>query len=144
MNSSQNIQPKRLDLVLLVLYPLPLILFVVAWHFYTFGQPQRQFIFSSPDQVWAAFTRLAASGELLKNGIVTIIEALAGFALGTTIGAAIGLLLWYSKLTAKVAKPYITALATIPIFALAPIIIVWFGIGILSKIMLAFLSTVAV
>lgn len=144
MNSLQSIQPKRPDLVLLLLYPLPLIMFVVAWHFYTVGQPQRQFIFSSPDQVWAAFTRLAANGELLKNASVTVVEAVAGFALGTTIGAAIGLLLWYSKLAAKVAKPYVTALATIPIFALAPIIIIWFGIGILSKIMLAFLSTVAV
>jgi NitT/TauT family transport system permease protein len=45
---------------------------------------------------------------------------------------------------ARIAKPYLTALSSVPIFALAPIIIVWFGIGIFSKIMLAFLSTVAV
>ncbi len=64
--------------------------------------------------------------------------------MGTICGALIGLSLWYSQMVAKIAKPYITALATIPIFALAPIIIVWFGIGIWSKIMLAFISTVTV
>jgi NitT/TauT family transport system permease protein len=64
--------------------------------------------------------------------------------LGTTCGAAIGLSLWYSRVVAAVAKPYIGALGSIPIFALAPMIIVWFGIGIISKIMLAFISTIVV
>ena len=76
--------------------------------------------------------------------MITIIEALCGFFLGTISGAIIGLCLWYSQTIARIAKPYITALATIPIFALAPIIIVWFGIGLWSKIMLAFISTVSV
>lgn len=144
MNNALAKSKKRPDTILLLLYPVPLIVFVLVWHFYTVGQPQHQFIFSSSEQVWNAFIRLTTNGDLLKNSGVTIVEALAGFGLGTISGATIGLLLWYSKLAAKVAKPYITALATIPIFALAPIIIVWFGIGILSKIMLAFLSTVAV
>ncbi|MDZ4835663.1 MAG: ABC transporter permease [Candidatus Melainabacteria bacterium] len=106
--------------------------------------PQRQFIFSSPHQVWCAFIRLAGNGELFRNSCVTLVEALAGFTLGTTCGAAIGLSLWYSRLVSTVSKPYITALGSIPIFALAPMIIAWFGIGIVSKVALAFLSTVVV
>ena len=128
----------------LLLYPVPLLVFLLVWHLLTVNNPPRQFIFSSPEQVLAAFVRLSSSGELFRNAGVTIVEAVCGFALGTTCGAAVGLSLWYSQLVARLAKPYITALATVPIFALAPIIIVWFGIGILSKIMLAFLSTVTV
>ncbi len=128
----------------LLLYPLPLLVFLLIWHLATVNNPPRQFIFSSPEQVFAAFVRLSTTGELFRNACVTVVEAICGFILGTTCGAAIGLALWYSRLVAKISKPYITALATVPIFALAPIIIVWFGIGILSKIMLAFLSTIAV
>ncbi len=128
----------------LILYPLPLIVFIVVWHLLTAHNPERQFIFSSPQQVLEAFAKAASSGELLKNTGVTVTEALCGFIMGTTIGAVIGLAFWYSKIVARIASPYITALATIPIFALAPVIISWFGIGMWSKIMLAFLSTVAV
>jgi len=126
------------------LYPLPLVLFVVAWYLLTDNNPSRQFIFSSPQQVLSAFVRLSSSGELYRNAGVTIFEAVMGFLMGTTVGALLGLSLWYSRLVARIAQPYITAIATVPIFALAPIVIVWFGIGIFSKIMLAFLSTVAV
>lgn len=128
----------------LLLYPLPLVVFIVIWHLLCAGNPERQFIFSSPEQVSAAFIRLALSGELLRNAGVTVMEAICGFILGTTCGAILGLSLWYSKTIARIAQPYITALATVPIFALAPIIIVWFGIGIVSKIALAFISTVTV
>jgi len=129
---------------MLFLYPLPLLVFVIVWQVYTMTDPQRQFIFSSPHQVWCAFIRLAGNGELFRNSCVTLVEALAGFTLGTTCGAAIGLSLWYSRLVSTVSKPYITALGSIPIFALAPMIIAWFGIGIVSKVALAFLSTVVV
>lgn len=130
--------------ILWLLYPLPLVAFVIVWQLYTINEPQRQFIFSSPHQTWCAFMKLASNGDLLRNAGVTLVEALAGFILGTTCGAVIGLSLWYSKIVSTVSKPYITALGSIPIFALAPMIISWFGIGIVSKIALAFLSTVVV
>ncbi len=126
------------------LYLLPLLAMIAAWYFYTAADPQRQFIFSSPEKVYLALVRLISSGELFHNSCVTVMEAVIGFVIGTTCGAMFGLSLWYSRLIARIARPYITALATVPVFALAPILISWFGIGILSKIMLAFLSTVAV
>lgn len=134
----------RLSLAQRLLYPLPLIVFLIVWHLATHDCKERQFIFSSPIQVAEALERLAKSGELFTNCQVTILEAVAGFALGTAAGAVIGLALWYSRLVAEISKPYITALATVPIFALAPIIISWFGIDIRSKIALAFLTTVSV
>ncbi len=129
---------------LLLLYPLPLVAFVIVWQIYSVLDPQRQFIFSSPQQVCNAFFRVVSNGELFQNSGVTLFEALVGFILGTTSGAVIGLSLWYSRLVSTISKPYITALGSIPIFALAPMIISWFGIGIVSKVALAFLSTVVV
>jgi NitT/TauT family transport system permease protein len=144
MTSSNQKDLPALGKLGIVLYPLPLVVFVIIWHLLTANSPDRQFIFSSPQQVWDAFIKLAGSGELIKNTGVTVFEAICGFVMGTGIGASVGLSFWYSKTVARIAHPYITALATIPIFALAPVLIVWFGIGIWSKIMLAFLSTVAV
>jgi NitT/TauT family transport system permease protein len=144
MNVTEHVGAKEGNRWDVLLYPLPAIVFIVIWYVYTLHSPQRQFIFSSPEQVIAAFMRVAQSGELFHNACVTVFEAIVGFVLGTTCGAVLGLLLWYSRVIAKIAQPYITALATVPIFALAPIVIVWFGIGVLSKIALAFLSTVTV
>lgn len=129
---------------LMLIYPIPLIVMLVVWSVYSAGDPQRQFIFSSPPLVWSAFLKLAANGELARNTGITIFEALSGFLLGTALGATFGLSLWYSKIVAAVSKPYIAALGSIPIFALTPMIISWFGIGIFSKVMLAFLCTVVV
>jgi len=141
---SEKEQAGKSNSLEMILYPVPLAIALVVWYSYTNGSKEHQFFFSSPEQVWNALVTLSASGELLRNTGVTVFEAVCGFLLGTISGAVGGLALWYSKTVAKVARPYITALATVPIFALAPIIIVIFGIGILSKVMLAFISTVAV
>lgn len=136
--------PSRNDLLVYLLYPVPLLAVLLLWQIYSASSTNNQFIFSSPALVWEKFVSLTLSGELFRNALVTICEALVGFTLGTVFGAAIGLSLWYSKVVAQVSKPYIAALGSIPIFALTPMIIAWFGIGILSKIMLAFISTVVV
>lgn len=122
----------------LLLYPLPLAVLIIAWHFAVLNNQERQFTFSSPEKVLETLINLIKSGELLANSSITVSEALIGFLLGTTSGALLGLSLWYSRLAAKIARPYITALGTIPIFALSPIIISWFGIDMTSKVALAF------
>lgn len=124
------------------LYFLPMLAGILVWQLYTAGQPSHQFIFASPEQVLQALTRVGSNGELFRHAGITLLEAIVGFVLGTTCGAVLGLSLWYSRVAAKVAQPYLTALASVPVFALAPVIIVWFGIGITSKIAIAFLSTV--
>jgi NitT/TauT family transport system permease protein len=127
-----------------LLYPLPAIVLLIGWYVFTATDPKRQFVFSSPQKVFDTLVHLLSTGALLRDAATTTFEALAGFILGTTSGALIGLTFWYSRTVAKIAQPYISALASVPIFAIAPMIIVWFGIGVTSKIMLAFLSTVVV
>ena len=112
MKFSQDDQNKKINPFL---YWLPLILLLLFWHFYTANDISRQFIFSSPSKVADTFIRLILSGQLITNISITVFEAIGGFILGTVIGAIIGLLFWYFKTIAKIAQPYIAALASVPI-----------------------------
>jgi len=134
----------KLKIPLKLLQTLPIIAFVSLWYIYTAIFPERQFIFSSPLKFMNALYSLVVSLDLFKHGSITLIEAIAGFILGTSSGAIVGLSLWYSKTIADIAKPYIIAIGSVPVFVLAPLMIVWFGIGIFSKIMMAALSTIIV
>jgi NitT/TauT family transport system permease protein len=127
-----------------IIYALPLVVFIAAWQWLTGNSPERQFIFSSPSQIWDSLISLAISLDLFRDSAVTMFEAVGGFILGTSAGAAIGLSLWYSRIVARISRPYIVAVGSVPVFALAPVMIVWFGVGMFSKVMMAALSTVVV
>ena len=128
----------------MVLYLLPLACFIAIWWWWTDGDTRAQFLFSSPSKYFHAFYTSVANEGLLRHAGITAFEALAGFAIGMTAGASIGLSLWYFQPVARISAPYIVALGSLPVFALAPIMIIWFGIGIFSKVMMAALSTVLV
>ena len=68
----------------------------------------------------------------------------SGFVVGNVLGTLIGLALWYSRFVSRVVQPFIVALGSIPIIALAPICIIWFGTGLVSKVAMATLSVVVV
>ncbi len=73
--------------------------------------------------------------------LVTGIEAVVGLTIGTLIGLGFGLSLWFSDRAARISKPFVIILGSLPIIAFAPLMIIWFGIGIEMKIALAALST---
>ena len=83
-------------------------------------------------------------GSLFRDTYVTGIETLLGFVLGNLIGTLCGLGLWYSRFLSLVMQPFVIAIGAIPIIALAPIVIIWFGTGIASKVAMATLSVVVV
>lgn len=136
--------PGPRGIVLKLAIAAPLLVVLLVWQAVADVFPQTQFFFSSPVKVMNAFWELTISMELLRHAGVTTFEALAGFLIGTLSGAIMGLGLWYSPLVARIARPYVIAIGAVPVFALAPVMIVWFGIGISSKIMIAALSTVIV
>lgn len=119
----------------------PAVAFLVLWQ-WVGSNPATGFFFSTPWAVIKTFWHLLRSGELESNTTLTAGEAIAGFILGNVVGTVLGVGLWYSELGATIAKPYLTILGSIPVFALAPMTILWFGIGIGAKIALAFLGTV--
>ena len=84
------------------------------------------------------------NGSLIADTKVTALETLSGFVVGNVLGTLIGLALWYSRFVSRVVQPFIVALGSIPIIALAPLCIIWFGTGLISKVAMATLSVVVV
>lgn len=119
---------------------LPGLIFILIWQFYI-GHKGLEFYYGLPSRIAAYLVKKTLDGSLLYDTFLTSIETIIGFIAGNIIGVAIGLSLWFSKTVFNISKPYIVALGSSPIFALAPLMIIWFGTGIFSKIMMATLST---
>jgi len=76
---------------------------------------------------------------LLVNGLVTLKEILLGFGLSVVIGIPLAIAVVYSRIFERVAFPFMVSLQTVPKVALAPILVMWLGYGIMPKVMVAFL-----
>lgn len=111
---------------------LTLALLLVAWEAGTraFGVPV--YVLPPPSEVWVAFIGNPVS--LLRHTGVTATEAVAGFVIGSALGALLGTAFAYSRPLARGLLPFVIAANTIPVVAIAPILIIWFGHGMGSKI----------
>jgi NitT/TauT family transport system permease protein len=94
------------------------------------------FILPSPTQVGARFLQTIVDGSLLHNALVTLVEVLAGLALGVSVATALGYLVARSIPLERILSPYIVASQAIPIVAIAPLLVIWFGPGLSSKILI--------
>lgn len=106
------------------------------WALVYFGVIPRFFV-STPDAV-VRYLWDNLGGELVPNGLDTLSAMLIAFALSGITGIMGGLLLVEVPLLRRLIDPYLTGLNSMPRIALAPIFILWFGIGIGSKVALAF------
>ena len=94
------------------------------------------FILPTPYLVWERFLQVVANGTLLRNSVVTLSEVLAGLALGTSTASALGYLLAKSRSFERLLAPYIVASQSVPVVAIAPLLVIWFGPGLLSKVLI--------
>jgi NitT/TauT family transport system permease protein len=95
------------------------------------------FLVGSPFGIFALGLKMIASGELLSDTWYTLFEAILGFVIGTIFGSLLGLALWYSVFVARLVEPFIVAINSVPKIALAPIVVLWFGTGLVSKVALS-------
>jgi len=107
--------------------------FIWFWH-HASGNWIDTLLISSPEAVAARLWRWLLDGTLLDHLSITLYATAWGFAIGCAIGFSLGLLFGRFTLIAEVFDPYITAIYSIPKIALAPLFIIWFGIGIESKV----------
>lgn len=96
---------------------------------------------SSPSAVGERLFTLASSGELFVHAQRTLAEATLGLALAFAVGVPVGIAMARYRYSYEVAEPFVMALYSLPRVALAPLFIIWFGIDLFSKVMMAF-STV--
>src|SRR6201991_103934 len=95
------------------------------------------FLVGSPLGIFTLAFKMIASGQLLSDTWYTLFEAILGFVIGTIVGSLLGLALWYSAFVARLVEPFIVAINSVPKIALAPIVVLWFGTGLISKVMLS-------
>ncbi len=102
------------------------------------------FLMGSPAGIGAEAWRMMLSGQLLTDTMATVKATVIGFLGGSILGSLSGLLLWYCKRLARILDPFLIALNGLPKISLAPMIIIWFGSGMFSKVALAFIATFVV
>jgi NitT/TauT family transport system permease protein len=118
--------------------------FLGFWEWAAAQDRQTAFLFGSPSAIAGFLVTMWQDGSLVRDSWVTGLETVLGFVMGNVLGTALGLSLWYSRFVSRVVQPFIIALGSIPIIALAPIVIIWFGTGLASKVAMSTLSVVVV
>jgi NitT/TauT family transport system permease protein len=99
------------------------------------------FLISSPSRIFTSLIAGFRDGDLFQHSWVTLLEVLIGFPLGAISGIGLGYAFGRSRVLADIFEPIIIALNGIPRTALAPLFIVWLGIGLWSKVGVVFLLT---
>ncbi len=111
--------------------------FFAAWEIGVRAGWISAFLVGSPLGIFTLAFKMLASGQLLSDTWYTLFEAILGFVIGTVLGSLLGLALWYSAFVARLVEPFIVAINSVPKIALAPIVVLWFGTGLISKVMLS-------
>jgi NitT/TauT family transport system permease protein len=119
------------------LVPLTLAGFVGLWALFVKLTGYPPFILPGPERVWTRFLTLAADGALWRHTATTLNEVMAGLALGMAVAFVLGYLLSRSRTVERLVAPYIVASQSIPIVAIAPLLVIWFGAGATSKIIVS-------
>jgi NitT/TauT family transport system permease protein len=120
-----------------VLQALAVIGFFALWEIGVRAGWISAFLVGSPFGIFADGYKMLMSGDLLSDTWYTLFEAILGFIIGTIFGSLLGLALWYSAFVARLVEPFIVAINSVPKIALAPIVVLWFGTGLVSKVMLS-------
>jgi len=100
-----------------------------------------KFILPHPDTVWLRFQEMYADGSLLLHLKVTLRESLSGLLIASVIALVLGYVIARIRILNYILIPYLIFLQAIPVVAIAPIIIIWVGPDIKSKIVIAALIT---
>jgi NitT/TauT family transport system permease protein len=115
---------------------LSLAAFLVAWKVVTVVTGTPDYILPAPEVVGERAVRAIGSGLLWEHTAVTLSEILLGLAVGATTAIAVGTALGKSVAIERVLSPYIVAAQSVPILALAPLLDIWFGGGLLARVLI--------
>lgn len=117
--------------------PLTLVLAIGGWEWYVKAHHVSAVILPPPSQIVSALHSGLASGVYVKALLVTLQAILLGFVLSASVAFVLGTLISQIRLLEATIYPYVVALQTLPKIAIAPLILVWVGLGIESKIIIA-------
>ena len=105
------------------------------WELLVFLFEIRDFILPPPSKI--VMTLIEERIQLLLHSFVTLQEMLLGFLLAISIGIPLAVLMFESSILEKALYPYVIGSQAVPVFAIAPLLVSWFGYGISSKVVMA-------
>lgn len=118
--------------------------FIASWQITSTLEWVNPLIFSSPKAITQTLIQKISDGSIIPHVIVTLLETIAGFLIGTVFGIIIATILWSSHSLAKVSDPYLVILNAMPKVALGPIIIVALGPSYLSIILMGAIISIII
>ncbi len=111
-----------------------LAVFLIIWKLVSVVGDYPEYILPAPDVVAERGWRAIGSGILWEHAGVTLLEIILGFGVGASAAIVTGVALGKSVLVERVLSPYIVAAQAVPILALAPLLDIWFGGGLLARV----------
>jgi NitT/TauT family transport system permease protein len=118
----------------------PLLVVAAGWEIAVQGGLVSRLALPPLEAVFGALGDLIGSGELLQNGVASVYRAALGLLLAVLVGGALGLAMATSRAARIVANPLVQIFYPMPKSALIPLMLIWFGFGDLSKVVLIFLG----
>jgi NitT/TauT family transport system permease protein len=112
------------------------VVFLALWQLTVVVGALPVFILPGPGQVATAFVRAWTDGTMLPHAWATVVEVLLGFLAGAVAGVVAGYGIARSRIVDRVLSPYLVSAQAVPILALAPLLSVWFGPGLLAKVLI--------
>ncbi len=113
-----------------------LVTFIIGWQLVVFLSGLQTYVLPGPLTVFKRFVSAWTSGTMWPHFAQTLTEVLLGFAVGAALAVAVGILLARSRLAERLLSPYLVAAQATPVLALAPLIALWFGNGLISKLVI--------
>ena len=126
--------PWQYQRMLLIVFSVVIALLIWAFAVRIFDFPA--FILPPPSLVWKRFVDVLTDGTLLRNFLYTLAEVLAGLTMGVLVATMLGYLLAKSPVVERLLSPYIVASQAVPVVAIAPLLVIWFGPGMFSKVLI--------
>jgi NitT/TauT family transport system permease protein len=108
----------------------------VAWQAVAAAGLVPAYVLPAPGAVLTKWLALYSNGLLWHHASTTLLEGLLGFALAFVVGVGLGYPLARSRVVAGILAPYVAASQAIPVVALAPLLVLWFGLGLLPKVLI--------
>ena len=118
---------------------LAAVVFLAGWQLIVLAGSYRPFVLPGPVVVGQRLVSAWADGTMEPHAAATLVEVLLGFGVGSGLALVAGYVLARSRLAERLLSPYLVAAQATPILALAPLIALWFGDGLISKVIICML-----
>ena len=117
-------------------YALSVGVFIAIWWIYVAVKHVPAYILPSPPKVWNSLEKMFVKGTVYPHLWTTTYEVILGFVIGAFLGIVLGYIFIKVDALKTMLMPYLIFLQTAPKIALVPLFVIWFGIGLVSKVVL--------